>query len=781
MRRGIRTILALAILGTLLATSLTGGQRVLALDQTITTCNWATFNSALAAVQADGGGTLTFDCSGTININTTLEISTTVTINGAGNEVTLYGGNARQLLNVTSSGDLTLSALTLRGGKVSNVDYGGAIHNSGGLTVSSSTFIDNGAGFGGAIFADIDSRTTISASTFTGNVAYTGGGAIFVGGSSGATILTIEKSTFSANNVQGDKTAVGGAIWADGGSTSISASTFLDNVAQGLLSSFGGTISADPPSYVEIASSILVGKSPASADTCDGTIFSNGYNLTNSSTCAFNSTGDIQSTTVNLGSLQDNGGLTETMLPGAGSDAIDAIPVSECDLTTPTDQRGVSRPQGDGCDIGAVETGAVVPVQIVAVYSDGTTTTEGSSEPITVVATGPAGISYDYGFDCNDNGVYETLSSGAGTRVSTSCSFSDDGDVTVPIQACDAADSSNCATASIDFTVSNIAPTVSAPVVRLSATPQRTQVEASTDSRARALLGTDQDTSSSSDEGVSVIASASFIDPGVLDYHGCTVDYGDGSGPQPGTVIVSHDSDSDTCIGPDHIYIDDNPSGTSHDPYTITVEVVDNAGESGTNSTIHIVNNVPPVIDSVDTLLSATDQAVTLTVAASDAGIEDVLTYYFDCDDDGVYETSGVGNAGACSLDPDAGVVTIGVQVMDDDLGEATAVVAVEPVAELCVNYLTGVVSAAGTEGCRQGSVTLPPRTDAGSWAFCISPGTGKLRWSFNDQCSPGQRLHLVPEDGPLTYCRTAHLGLLRIPADADQCSTYEIKGQIRG
>jgi CSLREA domain-containing protein len=62
-----------------------------------------------------------------------------------------------------------------------------------------------------------------------------------------------------------------------------------------------------------------------------------------------------------LGSLADNGGPTLTALPVPGSLAVDAIPVGTaglCDATTPPDQRGITRPQGTACDIGAVE---VVP------------------------------------------------------------------------------------------------------------------------------------------------------------------------------------------------------------------------------------------------------------------------------------------------------------------------------------------------------------------------------------------------------------------------------------
>lgn len=50
--------------------------------------------------------------------------------------------------------------------------------------------------------------------------------------------------------------------------------------------------------------------------------------------------------------LADNGGTGPTLLPGAGGSAVDAGDDATC---ADTDQRGVSRPQGAGCDIGAVE------------------------------------------------------------------------------------------------------------------------------------------------------------------------------------------------------------------------------------------------------------------------------------------------------------------------------------------------------------------------------------------------------------------------------------------
>ena len=56
--------------------------------------------------------------------------------------------------------------------------------------------------------------------------------------------------------------------------------------------------------------------------------------------------------------LTDNGGPTETMALGTGSPAIDAGDNGTCEST---DQRGVTRPQGAHCDIGAFEVEVVYP------------------------------------------------------------------------------------------------------------------------------------------------------------------------------------------------------------------------------------------------------------------------------------------------------------------------------------------------------------------------------------------------------------------------------------
>jgi hypothetical protein len=58
----------------------------------------------------------------------------------------------------------------------------------------------------------------------------------------------------------------------------------------------------------------------------------------------------------NLGSLGNYGGPTQTKIANPGSPAIDA---ASCANAPATDQRGVTRPQGASCDIGAVERKAI--------------------------------------------------------------------------------------------------------------------------------------------------------------------------------------------------------------------------------------------------------------------------------------------------------------------------------------------------------------------------------------------------------------------------------------
>ena len=96
---------------------------------------------------------------------------------------------------------------------------------------------------------------------------------------------------------------------------------------------------------------------------CNSALDSLGYNLTDDDSCGFTAPGDLVVADAMLDYPADNGGPTDTDALLPGSPAIDAGS-SSCPPPA-TDQRGVARPQGGACDIGAFELEIeIVPVQI---------------------------------------------------------------------------------------------------------------------------------------------------------------------------------------------------------------------------------------------------------------------------------------------------------------------------------------------------------------------------------------------------------------------------------
>jgi hypothetical protein len=108
-----------------------------------------------------------------------------------------------------------------------------------------------------------------------------------------------------------------------------------------------------------IKNSIIAGNTATSFPDCDS-ITSLTYSLIGNTTgCKIPAgTGNLLNVNPLLGPLANNGGPTPTMALGTGSAAIDAAVSFSC---VPTDQRGVARPFGLGCDSGAYEYDIVDP------------------------------------------------------------------------------------------------------------------------------------------------------------------------------------------------------------------------------------------------------------------------------------------------------------------------------------------------------------------------------------------------------------------------------------
>jgi len=99
------------------------------------------------------------------------------------------------------------------------------------------------------------------------------------------------------------------------------------------------------------------------AQNCiNGTIFSQGHNLSSDDSRDFDGTGDLNNIDPMLGRLHNNGGPTQAMALPSGSPAIDAGNPNGCTDNVgnllKTDQRGAPRHDSEdtrGCDIGAYE------------------------------------------------------------------------------------------------------------------------------------------------------------------------------------------------------------------------------------------------------------------------------------------------------------------------------------------------------------------------------------------------------------------------------------------
>jgi predicted outer membrane repeat protein len=232
---------------------------------------------------------------------------------------------------------------------------GGGIHNRNFLTISDSTISGNRSGRGGGLYADKACEVSITNSTFSGNSAASFGGAIYTI----QTTTNLVNDTISGNSSDGD----GGGIYASDGIVGLYNVTIAGNVANAdKIGTGGGAGIYNLGASVTLNNSVLSGNnhlnegSPfISLADCAGTLASSGNNIVTAPSCTIN--GSHSAGPAKLGPLQDNGGatLTHALLPG--SLALDAGGTCFDDLGAPlgADQRGVPRPQGAACDLGAFE------------------------------------------------------------------------------------------------------------------------------------------------------------------------------------------------------------------------------------------------------------------------------------------------------------------------------------------------------------------------------------------------------------------------------------------
>jgi hypothetical protein len=342
-------------------------------------CTEQGIRNAIAA----GGGAYSIDCNGPRTVTTAAEIVIDNDVVIAGNgDLTVHGSDDHRVFSVLEGATVWLDGISVTGGFAS--DNCGGLSNAGTLQLTNSVVVGNAATFGGggicnsgmltiensrvlvnraqACAGIFNNGTLIVEKTTVGsNIATSGGGGVcssvmltlsrstiagnvadHAGGVENSGTLTLSNSTVSSNTSRG----AGSGLWNSGVAT-VTNTTLSGNAVEG----DGGDIRN--VGMLVIESSLVEGDCSGDVDA----ISSNGYNIESvGDTCGFQHETDqveVQAEDLRLESLENNGGPTVTNALLPGSVAINRIPAVMCEPTT--DQRGVARPQGAMCDVGAFE------------------------------------------------------------------------------------------------------------------------------------------------------------------------------------------------------------------------------------------------------------------------------------------------------------------------------------------------------------------------------------------------------------------------------------------
>ena len=310
------------------------------------------------------GGGLNVDgvapATGTITItNVTFQNNHTLStlFTSTGGALNLQGD--RPVINITNSTFQDNSTPTSRSG--------GAIHyrptNGGSLQISNSIFSGNTAGEGAAIALIVNGAitpVTIQNSLITGNTA---SGTGIGGGISSDHTLTLQNNTITGNS----------ASTQGGGIANFGNMTMKNNTISGNIGPSGAGI------YNETGTATLINSIIANSSGPDctniGSLTASNHTLIKDNTCSPSLSGDPL-----LSALGNYGGSTQTFALLPGSKAINTGNNAGCPAT---DQRGVARPVGSACDIGAFESNG---------FTLGSLSGSGQSTMINSAFTNPLGL-----------------------------------------------------------------------------------------------------------------------------------------------------------------------------------------------------------------------------------------------------------------------------------------------------------------------------------------------------------------------------------------------------
>jgi CSLREA domain-containing protein len=315
--------------------------------------------SATAFFQGGGGGVRNF--GGTLTLKDDIIRDNRVVMPGAAAGGVL-NANVTHLINVQLIGNTVLPGT--QGPNGQNGSGGAAFNFNGLLTLDHVVMRDNTAETGGGL--NSFATTTLSDVTVSGNSSTVAGAGGLINARAG--VMTLNNVTLSGNHSAQD----GGAIANAGVSLTMTNVTVSGNTATNgggianrtaMIMNFVTIANNSAPSGGDINNfaggnlmmrASIVSHSLAGGNCAGAAITSQGDNISSDATCNLSGPGDRNNLNPRLGTLARNGGFTRTLALRQESPALDGVTHTSCPPRA-ADQRGVARPQGRACDIGAYE------------------------------------------------------------------------------------------------------------------------------------------------------------------------------------------------------------------------------------------------------------------------------------------------------------------------------------------------------------------------------------------------------------------------------------------
>ncbi len=299
--------------------------------------------------------------AGTYTLSSQITISKPLTLIGDGARRTVIdGGGTTRLFEITPQAAgpyMWIARVTLTHGAAT---AGGAVKAEGQLSLIEDSIVNNTAtaGSGGGVFSNARLEVTRSLVAYNDAPNGSGGGVEFA--PADAVANEVATSTIVFNRARDNGAGVDEST-AQNETLALYDDTFDENTLTSALS-VGGNLFVPHGTVMDLHSNVFAGGSASFGTDCmaSGSLAPGSENNVEDGDggCIMFNPNDrrLDPSEIRLGDLDNYGGQTDTMMPLGDSALIDDGDAQWCSLVT--DQRGVPRPRGGSCDIGAVEVGS---------------------------------------------------------------------------------------------------------------------------------------------------------------------------------------------------------------------------------------------------------------------------------------------------------------------------------------------------------------------------------------------------------------------------------------